>query len=206
MIFYGASGHAKVVIEAWIASGGTVCAVWDDNKLVKEILDFKVQSEYRSDTHADKELLVSIGDNEARKNVSEKVKHTFGTVIHPSAIVSPSVKIKEGTVIMAGAVVNSSVRLGRHVIINTAASVDHDCVVADYVHVSPGAVICGGVKIGEGAHIGAGATIIQNRTIGKWAIVGAGAVIVSDVPDFAVVTGVPGKIVRMNSKSVSNGS
>ena len=45
----------------------------------------------------------------------------------------------------------------------------------------------------RGATIGANATIVCGVTIGKYAVVGAGAVVKSDVPDQAVVVGVPGK-------------
>lgn len=45
----------------------------------------------------------------------------------------------------------------------------------------------------QGASIGANATIICGTTIGKYAFVGAGAVVTHDVPDYAVVVGVPAK-------------
>lgn len=44
--------------------------------------------------------------------------------------------------------------------------------------------------------MGIGASIIQGITIGKWATIGAGTVIIQDVPDYAVVVGIPGKIIR----------
>jgi acetyltransferase-like isoleucine patch superfamily enzyme len=49
------------------------------------------------------------------------------------------------------------------------------------------------------ASIGSGATIICGVTIGEGALVGAGAVVTKDVPDFAVVAGVPAKIIRSKS-------
>ncbi len=45
-----------------------------------------------------------------------------------------------------------------------------------------------------GASIGANATIVCGTTIGKHAFVGAGAVVTKDVPDYALVTGVPAKV------------
>ncbi|GJM57570.1 hypothetical protein EROP_12630 [Erysipelotrichaceae bacterium OPF54] len=45
-----------------------------------------------------------------------------------------------------------------------------------------------------GASIGANATILCNHTIGRWALIGAGAVVVSDVPDYAIMTGIPAKV------------
>lgn len=55
------------------------------------------------------------------------------------------------------------------------------------------------VRIGDWADIGTNATILPGVTIGKGAIIGAGAVVVEDVPDFAVVAGVPAKILRMRT-------
>lgn len=43
----------------------------------------------------------------------------------------------------------------------------------------------------EGASIGANATIVCGVTIGKWALIGSGAVVTKDVPDHAVMVGVP---------------
>ena len=44
-----------------------------------------------------------------------------------------------------------------------------------------------------GASIGANTTIVCGTTIGKWAMVGAGSVVISDVPDHALVAGVPAR-------------
>ena len=45
----------------------------------------------------------------------------------------------------------------------------------------------------EGASIGANATIICGHTIGRWALIGAGAVVATDVPDHALMLGVPAR-------------
>lgn len=50
-----------------------------------------------------------------------------------------------------------------------------------------------GVAIRTGASIGARATCVAPVTIGAWAMVAAGAVVVKDVPDYALVAGVPAK-------------
>lgn len=45
----------------------------------------------------------------------------------------------------------------------------------------------------EGATIGANATIVCGHTIGKWALIGSGAVVTNDVPDYALMVGVPAR-------------
>lgn len=50
-----------------------------------------------------------------------------------------------------------------------------------------------GVTIKEGASIGARAVCVAPLVIGRWSLVAAGAVVVKDVPDFALVVGVPAR-------------
>lgn len=47
----------------------------------------------------------------------------------------------------------------------------------------------------EGASVGANATIVCGHTVGKFAMVAAGAVVTKDVPDYALVAGVPAKVI-----------
>ena len=61
----------------------------------------------------------------------------------------------------------------------------------------------------EGASVGANATIVCGHTVGKWALIGAGAVVASDVPDHALMLGVPAKqkgwVCRCGEKLVFEG-
>jgi UDP-2-acetamido-3-amino-2,3-dideoxy-glucuronate N-acetyltransferase len=52
-----------------------------------------------------------------------------------------------------------------------------------------------GTRVGRRASIGSNATIMSNLTIGEGAMVGAGAVVTHDVPAFAIVAGVPARII-----------
>ena len=51
------------------------------------------------------------------------------------------------------------------------------------------------ILVKEGASIGANATIVCGITIGRWAFIGAGAVVREDIPDYAIVVGVPSRII-----------
>jgi acetyltransferase-like isoleucine patch superfamily enzyme len=56
------------------------------------------------------------------------------------------------------------------------------------------------IEIGPDCWIGAGALIMGGIKIGIGAVIGAGAVVTKDVDDFAIVTGVPAKLVRYRFK------
>jgi UDP-2-acetamido-3-amino-2,3-dideoxy-glucuronate N-acetyltransferase len=49
-------------------------------------------------------------------------------------------------------------------------------------------------RVKHGASIGANATVVCGVTIGAWAFVAAGAVVTRDVPDYALVAGVPARL------------
>lgn len=200
MYLYGASGHAKVVMDILHASGVEIEALVDDNLDLKDLKGVPVV--HRAEGLSP--MIISIGSNIIRKKVAERLHCAFGTAIHPSAVLSPSAKIGYGTVVMQGAIVQSDVVVGRHGIINTGVSVDHECRVGDYVHLSPHATLCGNVEVGEGTWVGAGATIIQGVKIGRWCVIGAGSVVTKDIPDGVVAVGTICKPIKCINQSMLN--
>lgn len=192
MYLYGASGHAKVIIDILEASGVQVEGLIDDNPNIDQLQGYPVRHTFTGESP----FIISIGNNKIRKQVAERLQASYGKAIHPSAILSPTAKIGDGTVVMQGAIIQADAKVGKHCIINTGASVDHECVIGDYVHVSPHATLCGNVHIGEGSWIGAGTTVIPNLSIGKWCIIGAGSVITEDIPDHVLAFGNPCRIIR----------
>lgn len=200
MLIYGSGGHAKVVLDCIKANKHFVDGIFDDFSEEKEFQKYPMLGKYDSKKWKEVALIIAVGDNKTRKAVSENIQHRYQAIIHPSAIVSEYSTIEGGTVVFQNAVVQSGSRIGKHCIINTAACVDHDNVLEDFVHISPNATLSGTVSVGEGTWIGSGATVIHNITIGKWCVIGAGTVITKDVPDFSVVVGNPGRIIKKTNE------
>lgn len=192
MYLYGASGHAKVIIDILKSNGIQVEGLIDDNPEINELLGYKV---YHNNDKNLSPMIISIGANSIRKSIADKINGEYGAAIDKTAIISHTATISEGSVIMQGSIIQADARIGKHCIVNTGASVDHDCIIEDYVHISPHATLCGNVTVEEGTWIGAGAIVKQGVKIGKWVIVGAGSVVINDIPDNVTVVGVPAKII-----------
>ena len=201
MILYGASGHAKVIIDILEAIGRKIDFVVDDNEAITSLLGYEV----RRDCGHYGSAIVSIGDGEIRKKIVSRLNvKDWVRAIHPQATISPHATIGEGTVIMAGAVINSCAMIGRHCIINTGATVDHDVQLGDFVHIAPGVHVCGDVTIGEGSWIGVGSCVKQGTKIGKWVTIGAGSVVVKDIPDGVTAYGCPCQVKHNNNTLIMN--
>ena len=130
-------------------------------------------------------------------------------------------QVREGAVIGSGCIigrgvyVGSGVKIGQNCKIQNYALVYEPAVLGDGVFVGPGVILTNdtypravnpdgslksadnweavGVTIKDGASIGARAVCVAPVTIGRWATVAAGAVVAKDVPDFALVAGVPAR-------------
>jgi acetyltransferase EpsM len=197
---FGASGHAKVIIDVITSNGFEVAHVFDDDKSIHKLLDYKVTTSYNSSLLESYPLLVSIGDNVIRKEIALRTNINLSEVlIHPSAIISSEAVIGKGTVVMPNVVINSGTRIGENCIINTSAVIEHDCIIEDFVHISPNVALAGGVKVGQGSHVGIGANIIQFIEIGQWSNIGAGAVVVRNIPSHCTAVGIPAKPIKFHS-------
>ncbi|MEJ5994813.1 acetyltransferase [Pedobacter sp. Du54] len=199
MHIIGANGHAKVILDILAITNTEISGIWDDNSSIEFLNNFPVNGNIAEFKLLNSnQFIVAIGNNTIRRTIAQNLMQTKQLAKHTSSAIAKSVILGGGTVLMANTSINANVTIGEHVIINTNASVDHDCKIANFVHISPQVGLAGNVEVGEGAHIGIGAIVIQGIKIGKWATIGAGAVIIKNVPDYAVVVGNPGKIIKYN--------
>jgi len=151
----------------------------------------------------------SSADVHAQASIGEGVK-----IWHLSQV-RENCRIGDGCIIGRGAYIGTGVVLGRHCKVQNYALVYEPARLGDGVFIGPAAVLTNdqfprsvapdlslkgaadweavGVTIGDGASIGARAVCVAPVTVGRWATVAAGAVVTRDVPDFALVMGVPAR-------------
>lgn len=118
------------------------------------------------------------------------------TAIHPRATVSRLAALGEGTVVGAGAIIAAGTTAGPHCALTLGASVDHDARLGHNVFVGQGARISSSVEVHDNVVVEMGASINSRVVIGESARVTGGAFVNTDVPDRAVVVGVPARVVR----------
>ena len=117
-------------------------------------------------------------------------------LLHRTAYIDTSCEVGVGLQAMPNSVLHRFAKVGDFCILNTGCVVEHDCVLGDGVHIMPGATLTGRVIVGSFATVGSNATILPGVRVGVGAVVGAGAVVTRDVPERAVVQGVPARVVK----------
>lgn len=141
-------------------------------------------------------------------------------VVDEGAAIGSGSKVWHFTHVCRGAVIGDNVSLGQNVYVSAGARIASNCKIQNNVSIYDGVmleedVFCGpsvvftnvlnpratinkkseyrATLVKRGATLGANCTVVCGVTIGEYAFVGAGAVVTQDVPNFALVVGVPGR-------------
>ena len=140
--------------------------------------------------------VVAIGSPTVRAQIVNRLDQSpvsYPSLIHPDASVGSLVTVAAGSVVCPGARLSTNITIGSHVHVDQNATIGHDSRVGDFARLNPQSCISGSVLVANGAVIGAGATVLPGLTVGPYAVVGAAACVVRDVPELAVVKGVPAR-------------
>lgn len=121
---------------------------------------------------------------------SQFARFLTGIEIHPAAKIAGGVFIDHG----AGVVIGETAEIEEGVVIYQGATLGGTGKQTGKRHPT----------IKKGAVISAGAKVLGGFTVGEYAKIGAGAVVLKEVPPYATVVGVPGKVVRLNGEKLQN--
>ena len=140
--------------------------------------------------------------------------------VDEGAVVGAGTKIWHFCHVMKGARIGQNCIFGQNVNVDGGVVIGNNCKVQNNVSIYTGAVLEDDVFLGpscvltnvtnprsqvkrhslyektvfkRGATVGANATIVCGITVGRYAFVAAGAVVAKDVPDYALMMGVPGR-------------
>ncbi|NUK64820.1 N-acetyltransferase [Streptomyces lunaelactis] len=147
--------------------------------------------------------------------VDESAEIGAGSSVWELAQIREGARLGEGCVIGRGAYVGTGVRMGDNCKLQNYALVYEPAELGDGVFIGPAVVLTNdhnprsvapdgtqkrggdweavGVKIADGASLGARSVCVAPVRIGRWSMVAAGAGVTKDVPDFALVVGVPAR-------------
>ncbi|MBN2964813.1 acetyltransferase [Sulfurospirillum sp. T05] len=192
---YGSSGHGLVLADIAQACGYEEIVYIDGTDSDHSGLDA---------ISSDQKIPVALGvaSNHTRKALFTKLVaqgFEIATLIHPTAVISPSATLGQGTVVMPNVVVNAKARIGDGVILNSGAIVEHESSVGDFTHISPNVSIARKVIVEDLVHVGIGSCVIQNIHIGRESAIGAGSVVISNIDPNTVAFGVPCKMQKPKS-------
>ncbi len=138
-----------------------------------------------------------------------------GTKIWHFSHIMKNVKIGKNCVFGQNCHIAENVIIGNGVKVQNNVSIYTGTEIEDYVFLGPSCVLTNVTNprseinrhslyektlIRRGASIGANATVVCGITIGRYAFIAAGSVVTKDVPDYALIVGVPGKIAGFMSR------
>ena len=147
-------------------------------------------------------FLLTMGNNEIRTNLSEKIISLGGSVpslIHPMSIISRFANISPiGVCILPFTFIQADACVGKNTIILSHVNISHTTTIGNSCFIAGGAIIGAYTIIEDYVFIGQGALSISGKVscIGKHSYIGARALLTQKVKPNDIIAGIPGKSIK----------
>lgn len=206
-IFILGVGHNTIVtIDLAEACGYKIAGLYhyQQGKTGEDYFGHKIigcNDELFSQDLSDKHFAISVGDNDIRAGLFEKIVEKGGkvvTLIHPTAVVSKYANIGHGVCVHALSVVSPDVVIGDDSIISHNDLVTHGVRMGKHCFMASNIVLGAYTEMHDYSFIGSGATVLsaKAKSLGYHSLIGAGAVVTKPVADNAIVAGNPARIIK----------
>lgn len=151
-----------------------------------------------SDDITNRHFALSMGDNEIRARLFDKITALGGSlinIIHPSAWVSSRAKLGCGVIIGANSSIHPDVHIGNNTMIGENVVITHSTKIGTSCLIAPGNVIGSYIELGDFVFSGLGAIYISGKVsqVGSRAVIGAGSVITKAIQSGQTIAGNPGR-------------
>lgn len=141
-----------------------------------------------------------LGNNKLRVKfltMAHELGYETPNYIHPSVLISPNVTIGKGVYILLGTTIMPHTVINDYVMISMGVHLAHHNILEEGVFLSTGCNFGASIHAYKYAYCGISSTIMTGlHVLGEDCLIGAGAVVIRDVPDKAVMAGVPAKVLR----------
>ena len=206
-IIIGAGTYGEVYLAYLLEAGIDVIGFVDDNEKLTgtiiqgvPVLGTRAALPFLKEKMNIEAVYCPIGNNKLRVQILQEAKE-IGFItpryIHPSVIISPNVEIGDGVYILLGTTIMPHTVIKDYVMISMHVSLAHHSVLDEGVFLSTGCNFGASIHAKKYAYCGISSTIMTGlHQLGEDCLIGAGAVVIRDVPDNAVMTGIPAKVLK----------
>lgn len=204
-VIIGAGTYGEVYLAYLQESGVDVIGFLDDapkNNVIKNIpvlggVDYLPLLKEKYGVEA---VYCPLGNNKLRVEFlfyAKKLGYKIPNYIHPSVIISPNVTIGEGVYILLGTTIMPYTIIKDYTMISMGVHLAHHSVLEEGVFLSTGCNFGASIIAHKYAYCGISSTIMTGiQELGENCLIGAGAVVIKNVPNNAVMAGVPAKIIK----------